>query len=644
MQQLILALTINGLVFAGAGLGPMALLAPRLGALAVLALAPAAGYALYSTVLTWWLLQEGTAGAAAWPLAGLLLAVSAACLAACRDTLRPRLAAVSPKRLLAGAAGAVLCLGLLLAPLAAGKKGYDVFRGNASDSFIYMFIARYFDEHPRAWAFEQTPEAAEAAGPMLVPAQSMMSIRWTSGAMLTAGARLGGLGIVEYQYAFTLTSFVLLFAALLPFLAAMGLSAPAASLSALALSTGFYAQMVLDIRAFSQINVLPLAALLALALSLPAPAGRRETLGRLGLLAGCYLAAFVNYTEIFPMVAGASASYLVLRRALGRLPWAEAGVHAAGFLLGMAATWPVRFLWGHMLAQIQFTQGAPQLWSEAYFTWLYHNLPSGLFGLPLLEYGFSRLPGWSFCDLPGWLVTGLGLGLGGLYVLGGLRAANDAERRAPLCALTFSLVSLAAFAVFWLRGAPWVAGKGLSYFYPMTAAVALYAALARPAGKPVLPRPAAYAAVALAGVLLAGQLVAAGLRPVYAALDVDYPRYVRNHGRYRVIDGNIAGIRDALARAGADRLAVCSADPWKWSFLGLSLDGPFKVVAPGVLADPDDPGQAEVFVALDRAPGGPPPELAGYRLAENAAFVVYRMPRAVWAGLLPSLSCNTKPY
>ena len=82
MQQLILALTINGLVLAGAGLGPMALLAPRLGALAVLALAPAAGYALYSTALTWWLLQEGTAGEAAWPLAGLLLAVSAACLAA----------------------------------------------------------------------------------------------------------------------------------------------------------------------------------------------------------------------------------------------------------------------------------------------------------------------------------------------------------------------------------------------------------------------------------------------------------------------------------------------------------------------------------------------------------------------------------
>lgn len=644
MQHIILALALNGLIFAGAGLGPMALLAPRLGALAVTALAPAAGYALYSTALTWWLLQEGTAGEAAWPLAGLLLAVSAGCLAACRATIGPRLAAVSGKRLLAGLAGLVLCLGFLLSPLAVGKKGYDVFRGNASDSFIYMFIARYFDEHPRAWAFEQTPEAVEAAGPMLVPAQSMLSIRWTSGAMLTAAARLGGLGIVEYQYAFTLTSFVLLFAALLPFLAAMGLSAPAASLSALALSTGFYAQMVLDIRAFSQINVLPLVALLALSLSLPAPAGRRETLGRLVLLAGCYLAAFVNYTEIFPMIVGASASYLVLRRALGRLPWAECAVHVAGFLLGMAATWPVRFLWGHMLAQIQFTQGAPQLWSEAYFSWLYHNLPSGLFGLPLLEYGFSRLPGWGFCDLPGWLVTILGLGLCALFVVGGLRAAADADRRAPLCALTFSLASLAAFALFWLRGAPWVAGKGLSYFYPMTAAVALYAALARPAAKPSLPRPAAMAAMILAGVFLAGQFVAAGLRPAYAALNIDYPRYVRNHGRYRVIDGNIAGLRDALARTGARQLAVCSADPWKWSFLGLSLDGPFKVVAPGALAAPDGPGEAEVFVALDRAPGGPPPELAGYRLAENATAVLYRMPREVWAGLLPTLTCNTTPY
>ena len=90
---------------------------------------------------------------------------------------------------------------------------------------------------------------------------------------------------------------------------------------------------------------------------------------------------------------------------------------------------------------------------------------------------------------------------------------------------------------------------------------------------------------------------------------------MRNHGRYRAIDGNIVGMKDALARAGARRLTVCSADPWKWSFLGLSLDGPFKVVAPGALAAPDGSGEAEVFVALDRAPGGPPPELAGYRLA-----------------------------
>jgi hypothetical protein len=150
--------------------------------------------------------------------------------------------------------------------------------------------------------------------------------------------------------------------------------------------------------------------------------------------------------------------------------------------------------------------------------------------------------------------------------------------------------------------------------------------------------------VVLAGVFLAGQLVAAGLRPAYAALNIDYPRYVRNHGRYRAIDCNIAGMRDALARAGARRLAVCSADPWKWSFLGLSLDGPLKVVAPRVLAAPDGSGEAEVFVALDRAPGGPPPELAAYRLAENASYVLYRMPREVLAGLLPTLTCNTTPY
>jgi hypothetical protein len=631
----------NCLIFAGIGLGPITLLAPRIGALAVLALAPAMGYAIFSVALTWWLMQEGTAGAAAWPLGGALLAVSACCLLACRRSLRARLAAVSRPRAVAGVLGAALCLGLVLAPLAVGGKGYAIFRGNASDSFIYMFLARYFDAHPRAWAFENTEQAVAETGPMLVPARAMLDIRWTSGAMLTATARLGGLGIVDFQYPFTLMSFVLLFAALLPFLTASGLSASAASLSALALSTGFYAQLVLDIRAFSQINALPLVVLLACVLSLAPPCNRREALQRIVLLGFVYLAAFVNYTEIFPMVFGAAASFLVLRAALSRLTRRELAVQAAGFGLGMAATWPVRFLWDHMLAQIHFTETAPQLWAEAYFTWLFHNVPSGIFGLPLLEYGFSRLPGWGFCDLPGLLVTALGLGLGGLFLLGAVRAAADPRRNAPLCALSFALASLAAFALFWFKGTPWVAGKGLSYFYPMTMTVVLYAALARPAAGPALPRAATAGATALAGLFLASQLAAAGLRPAYAALDIDYPRYVRNHGRYRVIDCDLAPLQNALAQANARHLAICSADPWKWSFLGLALDGPWQVVSPQTLATAKD---AAVFVALDRPAGGPPPELAGYEAAHNASVILYRLPPSALAKLLPGLSCNVSPY
>ena len=190
MRSIIVAIAANCLLFAGMGLGPLALLLPRSGLLAVLALAPAAGYALYSVGLTCWLMQEGTAGGAAWPMAGLFLAFSAGCLAVGWKSVRERLPAVSRRRAVAGLLGLVMCLGLVVAPLAAGNKGYAVFRGNASDSFIYMFLARYFDQHPRAWSFSLTEEQAKQADPMLGPARSMLNIRWTSGAMLTACARL----------------------------------------------------------------------------------------------------------------------------------------------------------------------------------------------------------------------------------------------------------------------------------------------------------------------------------------------------------------------------------------------------------------------------------------------------------------------
>ena len=643
MREIVLAVAANCLVFTGVGLGPLALLAPRVGLLAVLALAPAAGYAIYSVALTWWLLQEGAAGPAAWPLAGVLLAVSAACLALAWKSVRLRLPAVSRRRAVAGLLGLAMCLGLLLAPLAAGNKGYAVFRGNASDSFIYMFLARYFDEHPRTWAFERTEQEVTAENPMLGPARNMLNIRWTSGAMLTACARLGGMAILDFQYPFTLVSYVLFFAALLPFLAAMGLSATSATLSALALATGFYAQLVLDIRAFSQINTLPLAILLAYALALPAPLTRSGAVRRAALLGFCYLTTFVNYTEIFPMIFGAAAAYLTLKAALSRLTRRELAIQSAGFALGMAATWPVRFLWEHMMAQIQFTETAPQLWSDAYFSWLFHNVPAGIFGLPLLENGFSRLPGWAFLDWPGWLVTVFACLVGAYFLLGCLRAMADAKRDAPLIALSFAAASLAAFALFCYKDKPWVAGKGLSYFYPCVTALFLYATLARPAVRPLALRAVGLGGLALAALFILSQLTVAGLRPAYAAYDIDYPRYVRNHGRYRTIDCELTPIRAALRRAKADTVAICSADPWKWAFLGLSLDGTGRlgVVAPATQAGL--PADTPVFVALDRPIAGAPAELAPYLAAENATFALYKMPAGRLAALLPSLSCETNP-
>jgi hypothetical protein len=108
------------------------------------------------------------------------------------------------------------------------------------------------------------------------------------------------------------------------------------------------------------------------------------------------------------------------------------------------------------------------------------------------------------------------------------------------------------------------------------------------------------------------------------------------------MDCELTPIRAALRRAGAKKLAVCSPDPWKWSFLGLSLADNYDVRLPSQLLE----GAAtdQVFVALDRPGTGAPTELAPYFAAENASFVLYHLPRSVLAKLASGLSCQTNPY
>ena len=649
MLALLGALLANCAVFAGVGLGPLVLLAPRVGLLSLLALAPAAGYAIISVALTCLLMQEATVAQAAAPLtiAGLLL--SAACLTAARRRFASRLAAVDRRRLLAGLAGLLLCLGLLAAPHAVGNKGYGVFRGNASDSFIYLFLANYFDEHPRAWAFEHTPQEIETADPTLSPARSMLNIRWTTGAMLAYCARLGSMGILEFHYPFTLISFLLFYAAMTPFLMAMGIGPVFAVASSVALATGFYGQVVLDIRAFSQINILPLAALLAWIVSLPPDPGRGGAMRRMLLLGGGYLTCFVNYTEIFPMIVGATAAFATMQAAAGRLHRREALVQLGGFAAGMLATYPVRFLFEHMLAQIHFTSVAPELWSQAYFSWLYDNVAAGIFGLALLSHAFPKTSVLSWLNLPAAVTTVLALGLAALFVAGAWRAFfRDRDRNAPLCALAFACASLAAFVLFVLRGKLWVAGKGLSYFYPFIAAMALYAGLARPLPA-FLPHTRRWgdrlraAGTLLALIFLCAQLAAAMLRPVYAALDMDYPLYVRNHGSYRAVDCNLEPLRKVLGREAVDTVAVCSADPWKWSFAALTLADDRQVRLPAQMLE--GPAEQPVYVVLDRPGKDAPDTLGTYLVAANHTFALYRLPRAVLADVVSGgLSCDTVPY
>ena len=139
-------------------------------------------------------------------------------------------------------------------PMLLGGLQFTTLRGNGVDDFNYITMARYLDQEPYSWKnIASTSDLVEKDISYPLAAR-LLSTRWTTSAVLAYTAHVANMPIYEFEYPYTLLFFIMSFGPDILIGRSLDLSSFMSFSVALMVCTGFWAQFVLDIRAFSEIR------------------------------------------------------------------------------------------------------------------------------------------------------------------------------------------------------------------------------------------------------------------------------------------------------------------------------------------------------------------------------------------------------
>ena len=494
-----------------AGLGPsMLALGPRASRVAIAACAPLTGLALALLAATFAVQLDLPLHSCAWPLTAGLLASSALCaLAALRlrgRTPDARAEASPPLRdygLLFALAAA-----LLLAPALIGGPRTTTLKGNLYDDLNYVIGARYVGAHPLSWQASESSAALVRTDPgLLLVKRFLWSERTPVLSLLAWSALLVARPVIEVEFAFTLVFFLLAVGPAYLLCLDLGVPPLVRFLAPLAVACGFWAQIVLDLRAMGQIVNLPLSlglcwfAQRSLSGRSTAPPAGSVVLGSLLLCT-----AGLGYPEMVPSLAWGLAAALAWGAFGTRL--ARSTVRSWGLaLLGalLLLTTQGVFFWRLLARQLYLSvvRGPAMDWQGDWFRFLQTPSPlAGHWGLawgPLCASTAWRSASVSLASL---LTLALALVLARVLVRAVRRNRTNVS---PLAPSFVALATLAAFvsgflvqdAVMHLVGNPWAGAKALSYGFPyFTLLMAGVLAWPRPKRRvPALLRPVLQGAI-----------------------------------------------------------------------------------------------------------------------------------------------------
>jgi hypothetical protein len=269
---------------------------------------------------------------------------------------------------------------LVTAPVLIGGAAFVVMRGNAWDTFNYIEMAYVLDELPYPTVLQSTFQELADQAPEYAMGRDLLTVRWGTSAVLAFCAHPAGVSVYRCEYAYPALMFVLAAAPAFRLGRWAGLNPAYAALAALALTTGFYAQALLDLRAFSQANSLPLIlfGMLTVVRGCAGPPNARP-LAAVAIFFGALLLAYV---EIVPLVAMAGAIGIVRALVVGTLSGRTAAALVAAILAGVVLALPsTDVLWRFMQSQLRLVVHTDLPFSAALFPWLLQWPLVGIWGL-----------------------------------------------------------------------------------------------------------------------------------------------------------------------------------------------------------------------------------------------------------------------
>ncbi|OIR06385.1 hypothetical protein GALL_115750 [mine drainage metagenome] len=465
-------------LLAAAGAGPaMLVLGPRANRVAVAAFAPVLGLALALPLATAAVQVNLPLASCAWGLAASLALLSLACGVTARRLRAASTATAEVQPLRDYALLLALAAALLLAPAVAGGFRVLTLRGNVYDDLNYVIGAGYFEHHPLSWQSSASAAELVRSNPgFLLVKRFLWSERTPVLALLAWCARLAGRPVIDVEFAFTLTFFLV---AVGPaYLLALDLGLPAAvrMLAPLTVACGFWATIVLDLRAMGQIVNLPLSLALVW-LAARSLSGRATSPPRLGtaLLALTLFSAGLAYPEMVPSLAWGLAGSLMLAFLLGDATRATLRTWLVA-LLGalLLSTTQAVFFWRLLVRQLVMSvvRGSAMSWQGDWFRFLQTPAPlAGHWGLAWGPLGSAGAWSVAATTLATLLTLALVIGLGTVASRAMRRSMTRSQASDPAF-ITFATLAafasgfLAQDAAMHLVGNPWAGAKALSYGYP----------------------------------------------------------------------------------------------------------------------------------------------------------------------------------
>ncbi|HTS51216.1 MAG TPA: hypothetical protein VMH05_24885 [Bryobacteraceae bacterium] len=584
MSAVTFGIALNFLFFAALGAGPCLWLlsGPRRLALAI-AIAPVAGFALTTVFGTYLTLLD--LPVSRWCLPWIVVTLSGSAALTASYLLREKIFRRGGKRWPVLAACAFLLLSALtVAPWSLGGLKYTILRGNGADSFNYITAAGYLEREPFHWARRVDTQTLVDRQLSYQRASNLLNVRWATPMMLAFTSQVAGAPAYRFEYLFSVLCFLLAYGPVLAYTRIfLQLRPRHALLAAFAICAGFWAQLIVDIRADGQQNSVPVLLLIALLLvhvesRRPAGIYWREHL----LLAIAALALLFLYPEIVPMAALGCVLFLAVQ--LWRAP--ARGTRLAGYLITLGiiilgAIPMAGFLAGFLQSQMSSAMSHPNQWHITYFHWLYTDPFTGLWGfgplvVPVLPHVILLVPG---------------IVLTAALVVAVARTLSRPSHTSPGMRLAASLTFAACleWAYLVLRKQYWAGAKGLSFGYVFVILTLLGALFASPRlHKKTWGGFTGNFVGVCAMVWLLLQCGLALDRPWLAASGGDYANYIQGHGEYRRHDWNIAAL-DAVLQ-GQKGITVWSdlSNPWLSEYLELALGAEVHLVNIGASRDFQD--------------------------------------------------------